>query len=519
MSDDFVRDLEAELVAAAQFRAARRRRPLRAGRGVAPLRAVGALLVAVAVVAVVVVAVFALVHGDGDRTADQPPAPPPPPTTATFKLLPLQPLASCGDPARTDLPAAGPVPDIALLQRTQQPPDALAFAPSGLPIEGFDPTATRRAGYGRLRSTVHVIPAQQVAVDGRCDGDDGPGLCLVVDEARFRCFAAADVQGGRAVAVRDDGWAVGVVPDGVARVTLSGNAAPVTVDVVANVYEARLDELPGTQIDVAFGRGGDDGCRRRVAPDLPYRVTALMEPAQPGYPLPRAALDVLNEWMWQLDAIVEDGARFWGGGDGVSFWVVPVVPRGAARCAPATRVCVVAVPERGKADAQCALDGKLEGWRLAPLLPGHAAIYGLVPDRVTGARVTIGSQTAEVDAGLNVIGGVLPFPYRDHPRSKVDLILDPLAPQPRVAVLDAGGDARAIRRRLEDAGYETSAADMTPQERIVVYWRPGEVTREDTARVAGAVDADDRVAVDGVQPIPPEVLDIDAPVAVVVGYG
>jgi hypothetical protein len=74
-------------------------------------------------------------------------------------------------------------------------------------------------------------------------------------------------------------------------------------------------------------------------------VTALYEPALPGTPLPRAALDALNQWMWQLDDIVIPDARVWGGGDGVSFWVVPVVPDGAGPCAPATRLCVVAVPE------------------------------------------------------------------------------------------------------------------------------------------------------------------------------
>ena len=61
-----------------------------------------------------------------------------------------------------------------------------------------------------------------------------------------------------------------------------------------------------------------------------------------------------------------------------------------------------------------------EFWRVTPLLPGNAAIFGVVADDVIGARVTVGTLTAQIDARENLIGGVLPFPYQDGVR--VDLI-------------------------------------------------------------------------------------------------
>ena len=48
-------------------------------------------------------------------------------------------------------------------------------------------------------------------------------------------------------------------------------------------------------------------------------------------------------------------------------------------------------------------------------------IFGIVPDGVTGVRVTHASATVDVYARGNVFGGVLPFPYDedDYPRVKL----------------------------------------------------------------------------------------------------
>jgi hypothetical protein len=358
--------------------------------------------------------------GDGQRAVREPPGRAAPPGAAS-RLLPMQPLATCSGPA---VRSVGRIQGFALLGRARHESDGLPFLPSRLPIGTFDPTAPRLAAQASRWSALHVVPTSEVAADGRCGSDDGPGLCLVADEREFRCFAAAEVTAGRALARTALGTVVGIVPDGIDRVTVLAGGPPVGADVVENVYEAQLDDLAGTQVELSFHRPSGDGCRRSVAPALLARVAVLRGAAQPGLLLPAAALDAVRQWDWQLDAIVDRRARFWGGGDEVGFWAVPVVPRGRAACAPATRVCILAVPAAGHPDAQCVL-GPFPGradWRLAPLLPGHAVIYGVVADGVRAARVTIGRRTAAVDAGDNVVGGVLPFPYRDGARTRVVLI-------------------------------------------------------------------------------------------------
>ena len=77
MSDDFVRDLEEELVAAAQFRAQRRRRRLPRPH-VSPRLLIGALAGVAALVLVATLAALALNRGGDDRAADRHAAPPPP---------------------------------------------------------------------------------------------------------------------------------------------------------------------------------------------------------------------------------------------------------------------------------------------------------------------------------------------------------------------------------------------------------------------------------------------------------
>ena len=211
------------------------------------------------------------------------------------------------------------------------------------------------------------------------------------------------------------------MPDGVERVTLSvaGDTRPASRS-VENVFETQLDAIRGTEVELAMQRS--DGCRRAVAPELLAATPVLREPDQPTLVLPAAALGALRDWP--IEAVVEDGARFWGGTEDVDFWVVPVVPGGQERCAPATRVCVVAVPGAARADAQCVLarDPGDEVWRVGPLLPDSAAIYGVVPEGVSRARVTIGDVTGDVEARGGVVAGVLPFPYERGAQQRVELL-------------------------------------------------------------------------------------------------
>jgi hypothetical protein len=429
VSDDFVRDLEEELIAAARFRAARRGRRVRLPR--ITRRAVGgALLGAAALALIALLTALALTIGrNDDRAADERRATPPP-SGVVVPLAPMQSAACRGLEVR-DVPAAGSFPEIGLLARAQRAdeqvdlPDEEGVA--WLPVRTFDKRETRLPGYRRLEAGVRVIPSRGVALDGRCGSNDGEGLCLVDPASNFRCFTKSQVDGGGAVTRTPAGVIVGIVPDGVEAVTLTAGGKSTTAEVVENVYEVRLRIPAGTDVRVAPA-DRVAGCRRTVAPDLLDRVAVLRRPAEQGHVLPRAALDVMAEWRWQLDAVVEDRARFWGGGDGIEYWAVPIVPRSAHGCAPATGVCIVAVPEDTRADGQCNEGDALlrkGGWRLAPLLPGHAAIYGTVPDGVTGARVTIDGQTAEVDASDNVVGGRLPFPYRDTSKTSVVLLRGP----------------------------------------------------------------------------------------------
>jgi hypothetical protein len=135
-----------------------------------------------------------------------------------------------------------------------------------------------------------------------------------------------------------------------------------------------------------------------------------------------AAHDALRHWP--LDAVVADGARYWGGDGPVDFWAVPVVPRGDAPCAPATRACVVAVREDADAAAQCVLGRNRGGknWWLGSPRSGRAVIFGTVPNGVTGVRVTHHDATVDVEARGNVFGGVLPFRYRERDVPRVELL-------------------------------------------------------------------------------------------------
>jgi hypothetical protein len=412
----FVDELEEELVEAARFLAARGRRRVRVGLPRIGLRALAGVA---AVTLAVVGAVLLLRGGGGGEDATGEAAPPPPPNSA-FSLVAMRPLMNCPSPPRIELPDLEEFGGIALLARRQRGTDQLPFSPRQLPIGAYDPDATRRAP-ARRGASLFVVPSPQVASFGGCGGDDGPGVCLVASSRAFRCFETSDVRGGRAVARTPEGTLVGIVPDGVGEVTLSAAGPSITAPVAENVFEADLAAVRGTRLELAMQR--DDGCERMVAPELREQIVALREQEQPSLVLPAAALGVVRAWAGRIDAAAADDARLWGTRDGVDFWVVPVVLSGHGPCAPATRVCVVAVPQDSFADGACVLGDKPdEEWRLAPLLPGRAAIYGVVPDGVTRVRVTVGHVSGEVDARDNVVGGVLPFPYNERADTDVDLL-------------------------------------------------------------------------------------------------
>ena len=520
--EELVRALEEELVEAARFRARRRRPALPRPRGAA---------VAAAGIALVALAALALAlgrGGDADRAANARRATPPP-SGGTGRLLPMLEPRRCRGLHVRDEPAFTAMPDIGVLTDRAGKADAAVPPPEGdavtwLPVMTFDPAEPRLARNRRLETRLHVVPSLGVSAGASCDPDDGPGVCLVAPGRTFRCFPIADVRAGRAFARTPGGLIVGILPDGVGRVTLSGARSTASVRVHDNVFEADLGLPAGAPVRVELPTPGADRCFRQVSTELLASVAALRRAPGGGRGLPSALAAVREQWRLQIDAVVDDGARLWGTQGGIEFWVVPVVRLGSRRCAPANRVCVVAASPAavGPTGAACALHRRRgrAHWRLSPQLPDHAVIHGTVPDGVTGARVTGWNMTAEVAARDNVIGGVLPFPYQDGMR--VELIR---RPQPRpalVGVVDATGVpgvAANVLARLRQHGHRTLDA-ITPgvntQPSTQVYWRPRRATRPEADDVAAVLRAlEVRRIEEGRTPRP--VLETGAAIVVVVG--
>jgi hypothetical protein len=521
VSDDFVRDLEEELVAAARFRAAHRRRIPRPRMSAPTLRRALAAVAALALLAAL--ALVAAGRDGDDRVADDRHSTPPP-AGSVVSLVPMLGSATCRDLDVRDVPAAGEFAQIGLFARTQHEPDAIP-PPQGnvityVPVRTFDPSESRLAGYRRLQTTIHAFPSLAVSTDGSCTPDDGPGICLV-QVGNYRCFTRSQVAGAGALALTPDGWIVGIVPDGIERVILSANGASVTAEVVENVYAARLGVPAGTDVRVAPAPPGA-GCAQDVVPELLARFAVLRRPPEKaGHLLPRAAVEALRHYK---RAITEPAARFWGGGGDVEWWAVPVVPYEVQdTCAPATEVCVVAIPREGPADVFCGRKSNPDSWKIAPLADGRTLVMGLVPDGVSGARVTGGAQSGEIDARDNVAGGVL-FPYRDGAKYRVEPIRTP-APDPAiVGVVDATGGDRAaaeqVLRTIRGAGFQYIDGilpGVKAQPRTDVYWLPDRsATLQQAESVAELVVADDVIKAEyGRTPRP--VLSTEAGIVVVVG--
>jgi hypothetical protein len=322
------------------------------------------------------------------------------------------------------------------------------------------------------------------------------------------------------VARTTTGTLAGIVPDGVGRVTVRDEGAPVTADVVDNVYELRIDVPAGEGIEVALGRAGDAGCRRTVAPELLSRVALLRDRPAAGERLPRAAHDALEHWP--TEAVVDEGARYWGGGDGVDFWAVPVVPRGGSGCAPASLVCVVAVTGGSSAAARCDLgrDRRERSWWLGQRFPERAMIFGTVPDGVTGVRVSHDGETTDVNAHGNVFGGALPFPYEVGDQPRVELLRGHADSGRLAGIVDAGGPVGDVLGRLRAHGYLT-LDEITPgakdQPRSIVYWWPGRAGFEDALEVAAAAGVEEVEPIRDTDRVPRPVLETHAPFVVVVG--
>ena len=525
--ETFVRDLEEELVEAARFRASRRRRrPRRRLPRItrAPARGLRTMLAgAAAIVLAAVIAGLAL-GGRGDR-----PQPPPPTSGRAAPLVAMLSAERCFGRGAEERPATPAMPYFRVFRYRQGVADRLApDLGDSLPVATFRPAETRLAADGRRGTRLHVVASLGVSAAGGCAAEDGPGVCLLAEDGgRFRCFPLAAIREGLAFVRTDRGSIAGIVPDGVGEVTLSAGGQRAAGRVVDNVYEAELHVPPGTRVVVALARPREAACAREVGAGLLGRVAALRR--EPGERVvPTAALSSLRG-DGRIADVVERGARFWGADGGVEFWVVPVAPAGKPGCAPADRVCVVAVPDGARPAAHCLLrsEWNLEQWQITPLYAGNAVVLAIVPDRVSGARVAIGDQAALVDAKRNVLAGVLPFPYDDVAMKAVEQTYAPDPAKPRVGVVDAAGrqaryHAEYILRRLGELGYPTVDA-ITPgvktQPGTDLYWRPGRSTDLEIGRLARALRVDRVIRIDAPHQAPLPVLQTDAPIVVVAGHG
>jgi hypothetical protein len=411
---DFLADLEAELRSAAHRRAARRRPRV----PVALRRAVPALVVLA--IAVAAVAWLAAPAPDDDVAVTGESV-----HTATTTLREAVPPAGCAGEPERQMTATPPalLELLGVLRRPQTEPDALPAADGGwVPLGAWAPKGVRWPGRDRFATELHLVPGVGPIPGERagCDAEKPtrpPAVCLIVGPAgagRVACFADGEIANG-AAATLIDGTVYGVVPDGVEEVTLEAGGTTVRADVVENVYEA---ELPGARAGMEMTVRSVVGRQCGAGPDptLLGALAALRRPPDPGASVPA---DVLGAVQGRP---AEPLARIAGGGDGITYWLVPL-REGDVPCAPADRVCVV--PERdgqavGAPICSDATELMRHGVFLAGPLGDRVVVYGLARAGIERVSVDIDNEPA---GGVDVVDGVAAglLPDRVRWRDKADV--------------------------------------------------------------------------------------------------
>ncbi|WP_028067250.1 hypothetical protein [Solirubrobacter soli] len=298
--NDFVDDLERELLAAARRRtaaargvsagwrrvlgargvgAAGRGRPragARRGAGRVGLARGGAVLVALAALAAVLTLVV--------RPA---PAPETPATRGTSLPAPAAP-ADCRGPMTV---TAHGTPDailreFAVLRREPRRSDALPGGALGwLPIGNYGRDAARRVGDVLLVPTDRVLDRST-----RCGAvrDRGPGVCLVTEKPTAGlCFTLDEILAGRAFEL-DSGWVTGLVPDSWGQVEFGIQGTRTRLPVSANVVREEFGGL----------RPGDAFTATRLAD--PPRILLINETQTEG--LAAATRDELRAALGDMKA-------------------------------------------------------------------------------------------------------------------------------------------------------------------------------------------------------------------------
>jgi hypothetical protein len=373
--NDFMADLETELVAAARRRAAGRRR--------VPRPRLTALAAAAALV-LVALAAFAAVRGiDSSGTGDERPATPPPsPGPGVAVTLPAAVVAADADRCAQAVGGYAPAGvRLSVFDRPETAADRVDGDLSWLPTSMYAPGSVRQAAPG-----LHLVLA---GVTERPCADPQvfqAGACVIVGRAQAgRCFTGAQIASGAAVTLFR-GTAYGIVPDGVESVDLSWDGGGTVASVRDNAYV--VAGVPAGERVRIVPSGAPEGCTPSAA--AYDAAPALRLPAE-GTP-PRA----LDTAMQQLGSRGEwlAHARHLTTRTGLEIWVAPDMPCDRAEQRP-ERVCVLVVAA-DRPGLACSTPGDIarRGW-----VQSGRVVAGFAPAGMRTAEIrTVGSNDVELVA-------------------------------------------------------------------------------------------------------------------------
>ena len=486
MTDDFLKDFEGELRDAAERRQASAHRVRRSGVSRVLVPAVAVASVAAFIAAVVIVGggtdpMEETVATTGPTGPDR--------VSATFTLEALTAGSACTAPREVRGDAAGlqATDAYAIFRRGQRSPDAVADEETArLPVRSYYFAATRSpSGLGE-RFLLVPSPAVNVPCGAAASHGEGAGVC-VVGRVVSRCFPWPDVREARAAALVEPGKVVGVVPDGVDRVVISAGGERVTATVIENAYLARVPGLQqGDRVTVTHVLESLDGC----APSERMRtlVPVLDKPANPGGvpPAVRKSLDI------GLDSrVAAQYARIAGGGDGVTYWVIPQL-RCEDRSLDADQVCIYPLfdgqEEGGGGGTACATVEEIEagkaGWIHFPLRDGGDAAAGFAKPGATTAfaRIDRDDYAAELQVKDGVFAGTLVGHELKGEVGGLEItfeVPDDSGTGPEVAVLNGttmAGSAEEVMAELADVNYRRGVTGNFSEQNVktsTVYYRPG----------------------------------------------
>jgi hypothetical protein len=389
--NDFIADLEAELVSAARRRASRRRLPR---PRLAPV---------IALAAVALAALLVIRGVDRSQTADDRPAPQFGQSIAVIVPAALDTAATHQECEHAEgWTAYAPAdPALSVFARSRAPADALPGVADWLPATFVLEQASRHVG------DLWVVPVVGPNCRGSRDTLVG-GVCLVAraEHPVARCFSDAEVNAGKAIALTAPGTVAGIVPDGFTAVSVDG----ITADVADNVFQAQVAGVEaGHQVRVRLA-----GVPRVCAPSQRAyaAVPALGQPptGNPTRDLEIAMADNGNRGAWR------DSAREITSRDGLHVWVVPDEPCDRPS-QDDERVCLL--PDGGSLACETPAVLARRGMIVRFRLHGRQGVAGVVP---AGTR-RVEAQIRGLVSPLVPTGGVYVDTLQGRPSDRIEVRL------------------------------------------------------------------------------------------------